>query len=75
MKDGSSIENAIVITANSCFEGVAQEYNHIRKEEGNEITLIEQHLHKKEDRYFDEMIIANKDNVIKSYFFDVTSFF
>ncbi|MFX1478879.1 MAG: hypothetical protein ACFFCI_12175 [Promethearchaeota archaeon] len=72
--DGSSIENAIVISDCRDQEGVQQEYKEIRKRFG-EYRLIRQVLLENEGRMYDKLELELRNGDIKLVYFDITHFF
>ena len=71
--DGSSIQNAIIISECSNLEGVDQEYIEIRKRFGD-YQLIQQTLLDVEDRMYDKLDLDINGRIIEVYF-DITEFF
>jgi hypothetical protein len=71
--DGSSFENAIIISDCNNSEGVEQEYIEVQKRFGN-YKLIRQSLLKNNNRMFDLLEIDVNGEKIELYF-DITYFF
>ena len=71
--DGSSIENAIVISECSNLEGVDQEYIEVRKRFGN-YNLIRQSLFNVDNRMYDKLELEIEGKQIE-VFFDISEFF
>ena len=71
--DGSSIENAIVISECSNLEGVDQEYIEVRKRFGN-YNLIRQSLFNVDNRMYDKLELEIEGKQIE-VFFDISDFF
>jgi len=72
--DGSSFENAIIISDCDNIEGVDQEYNEVQKRFGN-YKLIRQSLLNQEGRMFDKLELELEDGRIIEVYFDITDFF
>jgi hypothetical protein len=72
--DGSSYENAIVISDCSNQEGVQQEYKEVRKRFG-EYRLIRQVLLEHEGKMYDKLELELKDSEHVDVYFDITDFF
>jgi hypothetical protein len=71
--DGSSIENAIIISECSNLEGIDQEYSEVRKRFGN-YTLIRQILLNIENKKYDKLELDIEGGKIEE-FFDITDFY
>ena len=71
--DGSSIENAIVISDCNNSEGIRQEYIEVQKRFGN-YKMIQQSQLNVENRMYDKLELEIKDEKIE-VFFDITDFF
>lgn len=72
--DGSSMEKAIIIKgAVSSTDGVAAEYDYIKKKYKNYDTKM-QGLQKKDGKRYDVITFATKDGNVTLYF-DITDFF
>ena len=71
--DGSSIENAIVISECNNSEGIAQEYSEVRKRFGN-YKLIQQSLLNIDNRMYDKLELEIEGEQV-DVFFDITDFF
>ena len=71
--DGSSIENAIVISNCNNSEGIRQEYIEVQKRFGN-YKLIQQSLLNVDERMYDKLELEIEGKEI-DVFFDVTDFF
>ncbi|MFX1234054.1 MAG: hypothetical protein ACFFBY_05785 [Promethearchaeota archaeon] len=72
--NGTSYENAIVITNCSHFEGVDQEYIELRRRFGN-YKLIKQSLIEKDEKNYDLLEIQLENGIRKLVYFDITEFF
>jgi len=76
--DGSTIENAIIINAQSSFVGVAAEYDYISKKHGERKSSWElefQSLIEKDGKHFDALHIKLKNDQNLTYYFDISMFF
>ena len=71
--DGSSIENAIIISECSNSEGIAQEYSEVRQRFGN-YKLIKQSLFSVDNRMYDKLELEMEGKQIE-VFFDISDFF
>ncbi|MHA1148877.1 MAG: hypothetical protein ACTSR8_11625 [Promethearchaeota archaeon] len=71
--DGSSIENAIIISDCTDIEGVDQEYLILRSIFG-EFTLIQQVLLNQNKKFYDKLEVEVKGKKME-IFFDITDFF
>jgi len=71
--DGSSIENAIVISNCNNSEGIRQEYIEVQKRFGN-YKLIQQILLNVDERMYDKLELEIEGKEI-DVFFDITDFF
>ena len=71
--DGSSIENAIVISNCNNSEGIRQEYIEVQKRFGN-YKLIQQSLLNVDERMYDKLELEIEGKEI-DVFFDITDFF
>ncbi len=71
--DGSSFENAIIISKCNNTEGVKQEYIEVQKRFGN-YKLIRQNLLNENNRMYDLLELDIQGERIKLYF-DITDFF
>ena len=72
--DGSSFENAIIISDCDNMEGVDQEYKEVQKRFGN-YRLIRQSRINNEDRMFDKLELELEDGRKIALYFDITDFF
>ena len=72
--DGSSLENAIIISDCDNMEGVDQEYIEVQKRFGN-YKLICQSLLNDEGRMFDKLELELEDGRKIEVHFDITDFF
>ena len=76
---GSTIEDAIVITAASKLEGIAMEYAHVERACGQmdrDWTLQKQELiQDPEGKPHDLLKIKLKDGTVREFYFDVSPFF
>lgn len=72
--NGTSYENAIVITDCSHFEGVDQEYVELKKRFGN-YKLIRQSLLEHNGKNYDLLEIQLEKGIKKLVYFDVSEFF
>ena len=78
MRDGKSIENAILIETQDYISGVLEEHNYIDglcKNLNIEIISIEQNLILKDDKKYDMFIIEMDDGRKRKVYFDITLFF
>lgn len=76
--DGSSMEQAIVITATSSIIGVPEEYNYIELTCGQrdvDYTIKGQTLYEQNDRQYDVISVKQKDGSKRDFWFDITSFY
>ena len=71
--DGSSLENAIIISECSNSEGIRQEYIEVRKRFGN-YKLIQQSLLSIDNKMYDKLELEIEGRKIE-IFFDITDFF
>ncbi|MFX0032916.1 MAG: hypothetical protein ACFE8E_10930 [Candidatus Hodarchaeota archaeon] len=72
--NGTSYEDAIIISDCSNIEGVEQEYIELRKRFGN-YRLIKQSLIQNNGKVYDLLEIELEDGTITSVYFDITNFF
>lgn len=72
--DGSSFDNAIVISDCSNQEGVQQEYKEVRKRFG-ECRLIRQVLLENEGKMYDKLELELKNGENIDVYFNITDFF
>jgi len=72
--DGSSYENAIVISDCNNQEGVKQEYMEVRKRCG-EYRLIRQVLLENEGKMYDKLELELRNGEKIDLYFDITDFF
>ena len=75
--DGSTIENAIIINAQSTIDGVVAEYQYISNKHGernSDWKLKYQFLIKKNDRHFDAIVVKLKNGQELTYYFDISMF-
>ena len=72
--DGSSLEDAIIISDCNDIEGVDLEYIEVKKRFGN-YTLIRQSLLNNEGRMFDKLELELEDGSNIEVYFDITDFF
>jgi hypothetical protein len=78
LADGLSVENAVVINAISSHIGIPEEYAYLERvcgKTGVDYTLVEQRQIDKNGREYDVLEIELKDGTVRSYWFDITSFF
>ena len=76
--DGSSIEEAVKIHADSSMIGIGAERAYISKKLGRDHVDWEleiQALIDEEDSYYDSMKVKTKDGEILTYYFDISAFF
>lgn len=77
--DGSSIENAIIISgAENEMEGVDAEYNYLASKLGRENAdwrIVLQSAIINEEQSFDVLLVEEKDGSQQEYYFDITGFF
>jgi hypothetical protein len=76
--NGSTIENAIIINAQSSFIGIAAEYAYISKKHGERRSSWElelQSLIEKDGKHFDALHIKLKNGQNLTYYFDISMFF
>jgi len=76
--DGSSIENAVIINAQSTLNGIMYEHLYISKIHGEKDTkwkLIQQQLLEVGGRHYDAMRISIINNEIIVYYFDISNFY
>ncbi len=73
-RDGSSVDNAIIISDCTNGEGVKQEYIEVRKRFG-EYRLIRQVLLNIEGKIYDKLELELKNGENIEVFFDITGFF
>ena len=76
--DGSSAEEAVVINATSSIVGVPEEHDYIGRVCGKkdvDYTLRKQMLMSQNGRSYDVLEIEMKDGSVRSFWFDITSFF
>ena len=72
--DGSSFENAIIISECNNLEGIDYEYLEVRKRFGN-YKLIRQSLLKHNNRMFDMLELKLENGREIKLYFDITEFF
>ncbi len=72
--DGSSFQNAIIISDCDHMEGIQQEYMEIRKRFGN-YSLIRQNLLDYNNRKIDKLELRLEDGQQIEVHFDITEFF
>ena len=72
--NGSSFENAIIISDCSNTESVKQEYIEVRKRFGN-YQLIRQSLQDKSGIIYDVLELKLEDGREITFYFDITDFF
>ena len=72
--DGSSFDNAIIITVSNNTEGVHQEYLEIKKRFGN-FKLIRQTLLEHNNKIYDELELKLEDGREIGVSFKITDFF
>jgi hypothetical protein len=78
MRDGKSIENAILIETQDYISGVLEEHKYIDQICGNldfGIKAIEQDLILKDGKKYDMFILEMDDGSKRKVCFDITSFF
>ena len=72
--DGSSFENAIIISDCDHMQGIEQEYIEARKRFGN-YSLIRQNLMEYNQRTIDKLELRLEDGQQIEVYFDITEFF
>lgn len=75
---GLSIENPVVVSGDSEFEGIDREYQLLEEkygERGREWQLERQSLVSKNVRHYDKMDIVLKNGTKETVWFDITAFF
>jgi hypothetical protein len=78
LNDGSTAEKAVVINAISSQIGIPAEYTYLERVCGKrdkDWSLIEQRQIDQNGREYDVLEIEMKDGSVRSYWFDITSFF
>ena len=78
MRDGDSIENAILIETKDYIAGVLEEHNYIDLIISNlnsDIKSVEQNLIINGDRKYDIFILEMEDGGKRKVCFDISSFF
>ena len=78
MREGDSIENAIVIDVQDYISGVLEEHKYIDKicnEFDSEIQSIDQNLVIDNGKKYDVFTLKMDDNSKRQVYFDITSFF
>jgi len=74
--DGSSLENAVIITYKNQVIAVSKEYDYIRNicgERDKDYFFKKQTFQRVGDRYFDTIDIALKDKTKREFWFDITA--
>ena len=71
--DGSSFENAIIISDCDHMQGIEQEYSEVRKRFGN-YSLIRQILMEYNNRKIDKLELRLEDGQLIEVYFDITEF-
>ena len=77
-RDGSSAEKAVIINATSTTKGVWEEYAYVERVCGKrdvDYTLRMQMQVSERGREFDVLEIKMRDGSVRSFWFDITSFF
>jgi hypothetical protein len=72
--DGSSLENAIIISDCDHMQGIEVEYIEVRKRFGN-YSLIRQNLMEYNNRKIDKLELRLEDGQLIEVYFDITEFF
>jgi len=72
--DGSSFENAIIISDCEHMQGIEQEYIEVRKRFGN-YSLIRQNLMEYNQRTIDKLELRLENDQQIEVYFDITEFF
>jgi hypothetical protein len=76
---GSSIEDAVVITSSSSFEGVPAEYAYIETQCGREeidwTTQSQVLVEGPNGKMYDELTVKLKDESVRKFYFDINSFY
>ena len=78
LNDGSTAEKAVVVNATTSQIGIPAEYTYLERvcgKTGVDYTLVEQRQMDKNGREYDILEIELKDGTVRSYWFDITSFF
>ena len=78
VKNGETIENAIIIDAPDTTFGIIEEHRYIEKiygEKDKDWTMIEQRLIQVNLKDYDMFLINTADGFEKKIYFDITSFF
>ena len=73
-QDGTSIENAVVIQQSSESEGVAAEYEWLKKHYPG-YSLVRQTPFKQNGKSYDKVEIKLADGSTKTVYFDISNFF
>lgn len=76
--DGSSPENAVIITAPISPIGVHAEYDYLRSKYGRQnvdFQVMSQSLEFSDNKHYDVITIKLSDGSMKEIYFDITSFF
>lgn len=76
--DGSSAEQAFVIEASTSANGIPQEYAHVGRICGRrniDFQLKMQTQISRNGRHYDVLEVKLKDGSVRSFWFDITSFF
>lgn len=75
---GSSAENAVIINATSSLVGVPEEYSYVGRmcgKKGVDYTSVTQILVNHNERNYEVLNIKMKDGSVRTFWFDITSFF
>ena len=72
--DGSSFENAIIISDCDNMQGIEQEFIEVRQRFGN-YRLVRQDLMEYNNRMFDKLEIEVENGLLIEVYFDITEFF
>ncbi len=72
--DGRSFERAILIEASNTREGIAAEYDHLRRFYPG-WRRTRQALLRQNGRVYDELTIVSPENETRLIYFDITNFF
>lgn len=76
--DGNSIETAVIINANSTFDGIIKEIAYISSfhgDKGSGWNLKVQYLKKAGNKSYDILEVILNDGKVKTYYFDISKFF
>ncbi len=78
VKNGETIEDAIIVVAQNSILGVIEEHEHIDRicdSKDTDVKSVEQNLIKENQKLYDQFVITMMNGTEKILYFEISSFF